>query len=254
MKNKLVVYACGSPVRQDTMKNLSIGSKADLFVPNENPIYQGGNSIVWGLIRGADRLMDETTKDKYDFYQVDNAYFGRKFYYRITKNKLQIDDFNVIDYKRYKKIFGQFNLSLKPWKTIRNGPIVICLSSGFLYNFYKINIQDYLNKIIFEIKLRTDRPILIRSKDANKGIDVDINDAWCVITHVSASALDALRLGVPVITTGQCAASLMSTSIDRIESPEIIDRREDLFASLAWAQFNEEEMLSGLAWDVLHKN
>ena len=78
-----------------------------------------------------------------------------------------------------------------------------------------------------------------------------IADAWCVVTHVSAAALDALRLGIPVVTTGECAATPLATPIAEIDNPRMPDGRESLFSTLAYGQFTQEEMRSGLAWNVV---
>ena len=75
-------------------------------------------------------------------------------------------------------------------------------------------------------------------------IDADISNAWCVVTHVSAAALDALRLGIPVVTTGQCAATPLSIKIQDIDNPIFVDGRDELFSLLACGQFTPEEMLN----------
>jgi hypothetical protein len=250
MNQHLTVYACGSPIRQAIMQSIAKGSPSNQFIPDPNPIYQGGNSIIWGLIRGADKLMEQTKASGNDFYQIDNGYFGRNIYYRMTKNQFQLTEINHCDDMRYKKIFSEIGFSILPWQEKRTGPIVICLSSSFLFGFYKINIDQYLQDLISKIRTFTDRPIVIREK-FTEGIDQAINDAWCVITHVSASALDALRLGIPVITTGYCAATPLATPIDQINDPYMPDHREALFASLAWGQFTQSEFESGFAWKAI---
>jgi hypothetical protein len=58
-------------------------------------------------------------------------------------------------------------------------------------------------------------------------------------------------MGIPVVTTGQCAASPLATPIDEIANPKLSDGREDLFATLAWGQFNLEEMKNGFAWQTV---
>ena len=100
----------------------------------------------------------------------------------------------------------------------------------------------------------TDRPIQLRSKETLTSIDQEIIDAWCVVTHVSAAALDALRLGIPVVTTQQCGATPLATPIDEIDNPRMADGRESLFSTLAYGQFSPEEMRAGWAWKVVSES
>jgi len=251
-------YGCGSPIRLPIVQAMAIGSQADFFYPEENPTYQGGDSIVWGLIRGAQQLMVETTHSGCNFYQMDNAYFGRNKYYRISKNALQLSKIvSYYDNHRCEFIFKELGIKILPWNHNRNGPIVLCLSSHHLYAYYGITAQQWIASTIAKIRKNTDRAITIRDKDLDplNPIKSEISNAWCVVTHVSAAALDALLMGIPVITTGDCAASPLSATFQEIDSPSMAEGRAALFASLSWGQFTPAEMQSGLAWEVLtHRN
>ena len=254
MSNHIVAYGCGSPIRLPIVQALATGSAANAFIPNANPTYQGGDSIVWGLIRGAHEIMQQTRQNGFDYFQIDNAYFGRNRYFRVTRNALQLIHMPkaVID-DRYLFIFNMLGKSIMPWRKERNGPIVICPSSEFLYGFYGTTLQAWIHSVTAEIKKYTDRQIVVRYKELMPKDDIDevIQDAWCVVTHVSAAALDALRLGVPVIITGECAASPLATPISEIENPRLNDGREALFSLLANCQFTPEEMLKNNVLSVV---
>lgn len=245
---KLNVYGCGSPIRLPMMQTLANGLNANNFIKKENPQYLDGNSVVWGLIRGAKPIMEITGKHGYDFFQVDNAYFGRNEYFRITKNSLQLIGLpNNVKDNRYINIFKKHNLQYKKWQKKRSDKIIICLSSEYLYSYYSTTLNEWLNNTIKEIRKYTDKEIIVRLKNNNlNSIEKDIENAWCVVTHVSAAALDALRLGVPVVTTGICSATSLSTQISDIDNPLMLEGRDELFSHLAWAQFSIEEMASGL--------
>lgn len=247
MNQKLVAYGCGSPIRLPIVEALAIGSAANKFIPVSNPVYEGGNSIVWGLIRGAREIMLQTRDSGNDYFQLDNAYFGRNVYFRVTQNALQLNFLpnKVLD-NRYKYILEKLGKTILPWKKIRNGPIVICPSSNFMYLFMGTTLESWLKTVVEEIIKFSDRPIVIRFKELMPTDDIDqaIGDAWCVVTHVSSAALDALRLGIPVVTTASCAASSLSTRIQEIEFPEQTEGRDELFSLLAHGQFLQEEMLS----------
>ena len=249
---QLVAYGCGSPIRQPFIEAMATGSRANAYVPEENATYRGGDSIIWGLIRGAPELMQQTRAAGQDFFQMDNAYFGRDRYYRVTKNALQLTSVAARDHARFEATFRDIGYSLRPWKKQRNGPIVFCLSTHHLFNFYGLDIQRWVDDTAARIRTLTNRPLELRQKQT-QGIEQQIADAWCVVTHVSAAALDALRLGIPVVTTGDCAATPLATPLEEIDNPRLPDGREELFASLAWGQFTPDEMRSGLAWDVVSR-
>jgi hypothetical protein len=245
MNKELFAYGCGSPVRLPIIEALAKGSNANKFIADSNPKYEGGDSIVWGLIRGANEIMVETRGSGRDFFQVDNAYFGRNIYFRVTQNALQINYLpsKVID-NRYKFILNQLGKSILPWKKGRNGPIVICPSSNFMYLFMGTTLENWLKDVIDEIQKFTKRPIVIRFKEIMPKDDIDhiISDAWCVVTHVSSAAIDALRLGIPIVTTASCAASSLSTPIQQIEFPNQAEGRDEMFSLLAHGQFLQDEM------------
>lgn len=240
-------YGCGSPVRLPVLQALANGaSSGDRFFPELDPVYRGGRSVVWGLIRGAPTLMSETRDAGFDFYQVDNAYFGRNVFYRVTKNALQLTDKpSKVVSDRYQKILTFLGKPLQPAKARRSGPIVVCPSSDFMFKFMGTSLQQWLEETLASIKRHTDRPVVVRSKElVPTDIDEAISDAWCVVTHVSAAALDALRLGIPVLTTGLCAASPLSISLREIDSARVPNGRDELFSYLAHGQFTMEEMRS----------
>lgn len=243
--NVINAYSCASPIRFPVIEALAKGCKAAFICSNPNPEYRIGDSIVWGLIRGAKEIMHITKKMGFSFFHVDNAYFGRNLFYRVTLDRLQLSDIpkKIID-DRYRIILNTLNKPILPWSKNRNGPIVICPSSNFLHSYYESSLDEWVNDTYTKIRQFTDRPIKIRYKEIipKDDIEHDIHDAWCVISHVSAAALDALRIGVPIITTGICAASPLSTPIEKIEDPLLPDGRHELFSYLAWGQFSISEM------------
>jgi len=248
----IYVYGCGTPIRQNVLEAIASGSGAIDIFNEEYPKYRGGISIIWGLMRGAKELMAQTTAAGFDYYQIDNAYFGRETYFRLTKNGTQLSNLLRRDEARYKDQFSKCALRLSTWKKKRGEKILICTSSPFLYEFYNTSIDVWLDKTVPIIKKYTQRPIAIREKQLGN-IEHDLSNSWILVTHSSASALDALLYGLPVVTTEPCAASPMSTLISEIERPRITANRASLFASLAWGQYTLEEMKNGFAWKIVNE-
>ncbi len=248
MTRKVTAYSCGSPIRLSVINAIAMGAAADHVVSNPDPQYIRGDSIIWGLIRGASRLMLETRENGFDFYQVDNAYFGRDQFFRVTKNATQLRHLpNRVLSNRYRETLAHLGKEILPWRRTRSGPIVLCPSSEFLHRGTPDgSVQGWVQAVYKQIRLVTDREVVVRIKALRPADDIDefIRDAWCVVTHVSAAGLDALRLGVPVVTTGDCAATPLSTPISQIEKPLMEDGREALFSLLGCGQFTLQEMRS----------
>jgi hypothetical protein len=236
-------YACGTPVRQHIIKAAADSVGAE-FYPEAKPEYRGGDALVWGLIRGAPELIARVRAAGCNYYHMDNGYFGRNKYYRITKNANQVTDLGEGSQERYKAIAEKFGIKLRPWQ--KGGHIVLALSTEHLYRFFGLDINEYTQSVLKELRQHTDRKIVVRPKDANRPIENDLKNAWALVTHTSASALDALQWGVPVFTTGECSARPCALQdLSKIESP-IYPDREPLFRSLASRMFTVEELGKGM--------
>ncbi len=81
----------------------------------------------------------------------------------------------------------------------------------------------------------------------------DLKDVWCVVTHVSACAVDAILSGVPAIVTGPSIARPISGKIEDIEKPPTPDR-ERWLNNLAYSQFSVQDIKSGLAKAILDEH
>jgi len=172
---------------------------------------------------------------------MDNGYFGRNKYFRITKNANQVTELSVRTPDRFEKT--KKNIQFRNWN--RGRKVVIALSTEHLYKFHGMDIKQYTDDTIAKIKQYTDRKIYVRPKEATHPLEDDLKDAWCLVTHTSCAALDALQWGVPVITTGECCAKPVSGKIEDIENLVLPDR-EPLFWHLAWNQFTVNELQEGL--------
>lgn len=244
------VYGCGSPIRIPTMQDVADGITGSRFFVEPNPVFRGSTSVVWGLIRGAKEIMKSCQNLGFPFYQVDNAYFGREEYYRISKNDIQLN--RSLPFTAGERLYAmqrRMKFNIHDWQERRGSRILICLSTPMLFEYHGIDRSRWLENVITELRRHTDRPIFVREKQVS-GIDAEILDSWIVVTHSSAASLDALRLGVPVVTTGRCPAKGLSTDIAHVETPNLTGDRYKLFCDLSWHQYTREEFKSGFAWKL----
>lgn len=237
-------YACGSPVRQKVVEAAARSVGAE-FHPEANPGDRGGNSIIWGLIRGSPELIQKHRAGNRVYWHMDNGYFGRNKYFRISPNANQVTDLHDAEPTRFERIKSNYGVEISEWKT-SGDHILLALSTEWLYRFMGTELNVWLNQTVAELKKHTDRKIVVRPKDAKGPIENDLQNAFALVTHTSCAALDALRMGVPVFTTGECCAKpLALQDLSKIESP-IRPEREPLFWHLSYRMFTPTELEQGM--------
>ena len=195
-----------------------------------------------------------------DFYYMDTGYFGNgkcKLYHRITKNDVQ--NFGPIIDRPMDRLS---KTGFQPKKFTRGSKILLAPPSQKLLNNYDIDLKTWMEETIAEIKLHSDREIVIRLKQ-NRSTRVNNNtiemalskDIHCLVTFGSIAATESVLFGKPAITLGpNAAASVCSKSISEIESPFIptLEQVRQWAAHLAYCQFTELEMKNGTAWRILN--
>jgi len=218
--------------------------------------------VIRGLGGTSRKAIQHCWQTNRKFYAIDTGYFGNlkhKRYHRITYNALQnlgpiiqrpTDRLQHTGYYYKKPKFGS--------------KILICPPSEKVMTLFNQPAPDvWVNNTIDLIKQYTDRPIEIRLKP-NRSERVTTNtiqqalsnDVHCLVTFNSIAATEALMEGVPAITIGPNSAELIcETNISNIENIKLPDKDQiiNYLAHLSYAQFTEDEMQSGYAWDILQE-
>ena len=252
-------YARKGNVYDPMLENFILGSGGQITTWD---MIEGNNSPV--VIRGiAKRKQIHTCwETKRDFYYVDTGYFGngkRKLYHRITKNHLQ-NIYPIINRPRDRLMAAGY----QPHKFSQGSNILICPPSAKVMKFYDLDLDQWMEETLLELKQHTDRNIVIRLKQSrevrthtNTLEDALSKDVHCLITFNSIAATEALLLGKPAITLGPNAAhSLCKHSLADVENLYVptLDEVEEWAANLAYSQFTELEMRNGYAWSILNEN
>jgi capsule polysaccharide modification protein KpsS len=84
-----------------------------------------------------------------------------------------------------------------------------------------------------------------------KSLEEELRDAYCVVAFNSTAALDALKMGVPVICEKYCPAFPLSHAFDQIENLQEKDRLK-LFKSLACGQYTFDEVSQTKTFNYLN--
>jgi len=195
-----------------------------------------------------------------DFYYIDTGYFGngrKKRFHRITKNDVQY--FGPI-IERPRDRLAQTGVQLTKFRG--GSKVLLAPPSQKLLNLYDINLEQWMEQTIEDIKKNTDREIIVRlKKGRSERVTTDTmeialqQDIHCLVTFSSIAAGEALLFGKPAITLGpNAAAPLCSQSLSEIECLKIpsLDEVEAWAAHIAYCQFTEPEMRDGTAWGILN--
>ena len=231
---KAFAQGCGGALR--TFNTLSTHHPAALFVSLQ----------AWRAFRTF------ATESVYSFYYADYGYFHRVRHLRVTRNAFQHD--GVSGLASMNRFFN-LGIPLKPWRRSGNHIIVCPPDDGFakLHGFRE---ASWLDKVVGDLRQSTDRKILIRNRvgaERNpRPLSADLRGAWALVTYTSNAAVDAIVAGIPVITTGRCAATSMGLMDPKqIEDVRTDGDREPWAARLAGNQWTLDEIKAGACWRYL---
>lgn len=135
-----------------------------------------------------------------------------------------------------------------PWK--KGGRhIVIAAPTRTYCRFHRC--ESWIADTIDALARVTDRQLVIRDKESKRPLQLDLDGAHCLVTHASIAAVESVILGCPVFVHPDSAAALVGeTDLKKIEYPAYPDR-EPWLRSLAYSQFNEQELVDGTIWKLL---
>jgi hypothetical protein len=218
----------------------SITDEADLF---PGPVALFGSPSRWPVLRAA-------KQDGRTWFYGDHGYFGRRRYYRITRNAYQHDGRSEATPDR----FAAFNRPIQPWRTT-GAHVLVCPNSDVYCRLHGFAVASWLADVTRTLRAHTDRELRVRWKHDETPIAADLANAWAVVAYSSAAALDALIAGVPVFTLAPFAATVRMglSDLSKIESPVYPDDREPFLWSLAYQQWTIHEIYEGVAWRDLQR-
>jgi hypothetical protein len=238
----------------------TVGSGGE-FVPSRDEMYANTTlPMCWaGFFKP--QWLEICKKHNLKFYNLDTGYFGnvkKKIYFRVSVNEFQITS-PIIE--RPSDRWEKLNINLESFK--RGNHIVIVPPDRKIVHTLNLESEDlWINSVINEIKKFTDRPIRVRKRPEVR-VDRVINntfkdfirdDTYCVIGFQSNALVEAAMCDIPVISLGHSSTkSLYNETIDNIEKlqPADTDKKQAWLNHLAYSQFTKQELLSGMAWNII---
>jgi len=236
----------------------------------ENFVYEESSSPLCfrGILKK--KIIKQCWDDRRDFYFMDTGYFGNestasnpngyKIWHRIVKNNLQ---HNLV-VKRPSDRWESLNKKILPWKT-PGRKILIAAPDEKPCKFYDINLENWLQTTVSEIKKYTDRPVEVRQRSKLR-IDRTVSntlqsalddDVFALVTFNSNAATESILYGIPAFVLAPVSAALpvASNDLSKIETPNYasIDERYEWACHLAYGQFSVKELKTGQAKTMLEE-
>jgi hypothetical protein len=217
--------------------------------------------VVLRNILGNESLIQDRLKHSKPMWFIDSGYTnfltGKKTWHRLVKNHMH---HNVVGIKFPADRLGMFPEFPRPWR--KDGKkILVVESSRQHYQLMGTTLLRWKDTISKELKKHTDRPVEFKSKsDSRKNRDTvyeqlkdNPDDYYCVISDSSAAAVEAVWMGVPVITLGQHIS--MPVARTKIEDINDLYRGPigDWLCAVSYCQFTVNEMLDGTAAKITKK-
>lgn len=174
------------------------------------------------------------------------------------------------DPRRWQQISRDLGITLKDWRTTGNH-ILICTQRNGGWSMKGLNVSQWLEKTVDEIKKYSNRPIIVRGHPGDKSaasylkskpgrytvstnehILQDFANAWAVITYNSTPGVAASIEGIPAFITDPIpetsqAYAVGNYDISKIENPDLKDR-QGWIERLSMCHWNFNELSNGSAW------
>jgi hypothetical protein len=174
------------------------------------------------------------------------------------------------DPSRWQQISRDLGIQLKDWR-INGNHILICTQRNGGWSMKGLNVSQWLEKTVDEIKKYSNRPIVVRGHPGDKSaatylkskpgkytvstndhILQDFANAWAVVTYNSTPGVAASIEGIPAFVTDPVpqtsqAYAVSNYTLSNIENPELKDRQQWI-EKLSMCHWKFEELSNGSAW------
>ena len=180
----------------------------------------------------------------------------------------------VIDPNRWRQISVDCNIRLS--NSVNKGKyILLCCQRNGGWSMGGLEVMTWIYSVCKEIRMHTDRPILIRAHPGDKRakeymrltgalatipnvrvsrfgtpLQADLMKTWCVVNHNSSSIVGPIIQGYPAFITdperSQCA-EVSHHGFDNIENPKEFDRQKWL-ERISMFHWKFSELQNGKAW------
>lgn len=165
-------------------------------------------------------------------------------YYRWHFEHYQLSAIRDVPDDRWKAL----RIEVTPWA--KGGKHIVIAAPTRTYARFHC-CEGWIADTIDALARVTDRQLVIRDKESKRPLQADLKGAHALVTHGSIAAVESVICGCPVFVHPDSAAALVGhTDLKHIEAPKYPERQPWLNA-LAYAQWNETELVNGTLWRMI---
>jgi hypothetical protein len=137
-----------------------------------------------------------------------------------------------------------------------------------------LDVMEWCNNTILQLKKYTNRPIIVRAHPGDKKIRQylklshpnvtisskenildDFTNAWATVTYNSSPGVASAIEGIPVFVTDpnpkiSQAYDVANTNLANIESPKMPERQQWI-EKISMCHFNFNDLKTGIAWNII---
>jgi len=300
MTKSVRIYYAGIPAKntksekRDVLRNFHLGvpnnQSAEIetfdYQPSDLAVIQGwvhANSGAAPHLNFRRRIIEQQQKNGGRTIAVDS----NLFLYRDPQNSKQYLRFSLDDVfpttgeyfwqsatpARWQQIQKDINIELKPWRT-DGEHILICLQRNGGWSMAGLDVMKWCNQVVEDLKLRTPRPIVIRThpgdkraqqyvRTAPKGVTISTNNSilqdfencWACVTYNSSPGVAAAIEGIPVFVTDKKsrrsqACDVANLQLHNINQPETFERQQWI-EKISMSHYNFKDLQNGTAWNTI---
>lgn len=253
MNDKPVVIYTDHIVNKTLCYNFAKGSNSLMCHVNHFKDYSK-TIATYGILRGTGDLIEKVN----NFYYMDHGYFkqSKRTIHDSKTNILDLDGYFRIIHNDYMHGYDEnypedrlkkLNLKFSK-KTTKGDYIILSEPLAFFSKKQALENKDWISKTTKLIKSVSDRNIIIHNKFSKNPLNLLLDRAWAFVSLQSTAGFEAMQRGVPAYFTNPKLESM--NYIRDIEKHEI---NYSIFNSLAYGQWNLEEIRSGEAWETISK-
>lgn len=240
--------------------------------------------VVQGILGPSSHIIKEVQRKNKNLIYIDYGYFrgragrhSRNTWFRVHVNSFHAKnwyDWNKSRRTNYRKYDRLHLPRFKDWRTQGNH-ILVCPPTPAVSEFF--HQQQWLNKVMIDLKKYTNRPIIVRHKPRAVNVHWEgqmllnsmthtehqeeaplidqLQNCWAMVTFNSVTAIDGVLAGVPVFSGTECITHLLgNTELSNIEQP-VLNAQAPFLWSAAEFQYSKSELMSSAVWqDIIRQS